>query len=196
MTRKISFARFLPRYKKPMKPLSSNDIESELSYAYLHAVASKAGASCNNVTRHQDNRGIDATLTAWIELQNEATAEVDLKIQLKSTTKVPSEQGEYWSYSLQGIDRYNDLRAKEVATPRILVVLFLPQNSTEWLSCTTEQLVLKRAAYWVSLCGAPPSNNDTAQTVYLPKSQLLTPDALLGIFKRLANKELLNYQLP
>ncbi len=78
MTRKISFARFLPRYKKPMKPLSSNDIESELSYAYLHAVASKAGASLQSATRHQDNRGIDAMLTAWIELPNNRAAEVDL----------------------------------------------------------------------------------------------------------------------
>jgi hypothetical protein len=29
-----------------MRPLTHNDIESELSYAYLHAVAAHAGASC------------------------------------------------------------------------------------------------------------------------------------------------------
>lgn len=35
-----------------MNPLSDIDIESELSYAYLHAVASKAGFACDVKGRH------------------------------------------------------------------------------------------------------------------------------------------------
>jgi hypothetical protein len=179
-----------------MKLLSQNDSESELSYAYLHAVAAMAGASCTTVTRHQDNRGVDALLTAWIELQNGDTQEVDLKIQLKATTKEPVEQNDRLSYSLQGINRYDDLRAETITTQRLLVVLFLPKESTDRLSCSAEQLVLKKAAYWVSLCGAPPSDNDTAQTVYLPKTQRLTPESLITVFERLAKKEIIKYQLP
>lgn len=41
-----------------MKPLTSENIESELSYAYLHAVASHAGASCEATGRHEDNCGV------------------------------------------------------------------------------------------------------------------------------------------
>ncbi|CAK0768443.1 hypothetical protein CCP3SC1AL1_4480001 [Gammaproteobacteria bacterium] len=48
-----------------MNQLSSNDIESELSYAYLHAVAAKAGVGCKIGSRHDDNAGIDAVLTGW-----------------------------------------------------------------------------------------------------------------------------------
>lgn len=43
-----------------MKPLYTNDIEAELSYAYLHAVASKAAVCCKAGNRHDDNAGIDA----------------------------------------------------------------------------------------------------------------------------------------
>lgn len=47
-----------------MNPLSNNDIENELSYAYLHAVAARSGIGCSLATRHEDNRGIDARLNA------------------------------------------------------------------------------------------------------------------------------------
>ncbi len=68
-----------------MEPLSQQDIESELSYAYLHAVVSRAGMSCQVTNRHQDNRGIDATITAWPSPEIGGNAEVDFKVQLKAT---------------------------------------------------------------------------------------------------------------
>lgn len=42
--------------------LSQQDIESELSYAYLHAVASRAGFECHLTGRYSDRAGIDALL--------------------------------------------------------------------------------------------------------------------------------------
>lgn len=48
-----------------MKALSPRNIESELSYAYLHAVAASAGVDCGIATRHEDNAGVDARLTGW-----------------------------------------------------------------------------------------------------------------------------------
>lgn len=43
--------------------LSEQNIEAELSYAYLHAVASRAGFSCEYRNRHLDGAGVDATIT-------------------------------------------------------------------------------------------------------------------------------------
>jgi len=43
--------------------LTDQNIEAELSYAYLHAVASKAGFSCEYRNRHLDGAGVDATIT-------------------------------------------------------------------------------------------------------------------------------------
>ncbi|HEV7832484.1 MAG TPA: hypothetical protein VGP09_03725 [Caballeronia sp.] len=45
--------------------LTAVNRESELSYAYLHAIASHAGVNCKTSNRHDDNAGIDAMLTGW-----------------------------------------------------------------------------------------------------------------------------------
>ncbi len=39
--------------------------------------------------------------------------------------------------------------------PRILVVLLLPETPAEWLSQGNKQLVVRYAAYYLSLCGLP-----------------------------------------
>jgi hypothetical protein len=181
-----------------MNPLSGNEIESELSYAYLHAVASMAGVSCKHVTRHEDNNGIDAQLTAWGPFPNGGYLnEIDLKIQLKAKKGIPIEKDGHLSYFLQDEDskRYNDLRADTVSIHRILVVLFLPDIKGDWLGITEEELILKNSAFWVSLRGAGPSSNKTGQTVYLPKTQIFHPENLMSIFARLSRNEVLNYHI-
>lgn len=112
-----------------MKPLSTQNIESELSYAYLHAVAAHAGVGCKVGSRHDDSAGIDAELTGWGPFHNGGyLQEVSLNVQLKATIQPPSVTTKGLGYNFAGIQQYNDLRTDTVATPRILVVLFLPRN--------------------------------------------------------------------
>ena len=178
-----------------MKPLSSNDIEAELSYAYLHAVAAHAGVNCKVGSRHDDNAGIDAELTGWGPFpEGGYLEEVDLKVQLKATIKSPVANENCWSYSLTGIHRYNDLRSEAIAAPRILVVLFLPDQQTDWLSHAEDALILRKCAYWVSLRGAEASDNNTAQTVYLPKAQRFDPNGLKTLMARLSRREIPKYR--
>lgn len=178
-----------------MQPLSSQNIESELSYAYLHAVAAHVGIACKVAGRHDDHVGIDAELTAWGPFPNGGyLAEIDIKVQLKATVQQPAIVGNCLSYNLQGIARYNDLRKKTLATPRILVVLFLPSIQAEWLSHTEDALLLRKCAYWVSLRGAPDSGNTTAQTIYLPRSQRFDPDGLMGLLANLSRNQIPIYQ--
>lgn len=179
-----------------MSALPSNEIESELSYAYLHAVASSVGASVSQVSRHQDNAGVDALLTAWGPFPDGGPfTEVDLKIQLKATVRQPRDNGAGLSYDLKGISRYDALRAKEAyATPRILVVLFLPELQDEWLTSTRDSLTLRRCAYWMSVVGAPESENDTSVRLYLPKEQPFDPQNLREIFRKLSRRESLSHQ--
>ncbi|RWC40544.1 MAG: DUF4365 domain-containing protein [Mesorhizobium sp.] len=180
-----------------MLPLNSQNIESELSYAYLHAVASRAGVSCTSVTRHEDNAGVDAKLTGWAPFPDGGyKTEVDVKIQLKASTKPPTTVANTWSYSLAGIGRYNDLRAMTLSTPRILVVLFMPNKQTDWLAHTDDALTLRKCAYWVSLRGAPPSENATTQTVYVPKKQRFDAPGLLALMGAFSRNEVLAYQGP
>lgn len=174
-----------------MQALTSPNIESELSYAYLHAVASNAGMSCQAGNRHQDNAGIDARITAWGPFpKGGSRIEVDLNVQLKATCKpVPNDENGF-SYFLAGVERYNDLRAETVATPRILVVLLLPSDHHEWLSLSDEQLVLKRCAYWRSLVGAPSTANTSGETIRIPWGNRFSPEALSNVIAAISRHDI------
>lgn len=185
------------RNTKIMRPLTGNDIESELSYAYLHAVASKVGASCSISNRSLDGNGIDATITGWGPFPDGGyLEEITIHVQLKATVGIPSESDGYLSYFLNGVNRYNDLRADTISVPRVLVVLFLPADATDWLHISPEELVLKKCAYWASLRGADFSTNNTGETVYLPTAQVMNDASLTSIFTKLSRKEDLTYSKP
>ncbi|WDR90339.1 DUF4365 domain-containing protein [Burkholderia ambifaria] len=178
-----------------MSPLTLENVESELSYAYLHAVASHAKVACEVAGRHEDNAGVDARLIGWGPFPNGGYRnEIDIKVQLKATIKSPTTVDETFSYSLSGISRYDDLRSDAVSTPRILVVLFLPENPVHWITHTEEALALHNCAYWVSLRGAKPSTNKTAQTVYLPKSQRFDVTGLVSLMSSISRNEIPRYQ--
>ena len=177
-----------------MQALSPPNIESELSYAYLHAVASHAGMACNVGNRHEDNNGIDATLIAWGPFTNGGyLTEVTIKVQLKATVAVPVDDGANLSYFLRGVNRYDDLRAESVSNARILVVLFLPANAQEWLHHSADQLALRRCAYWQSLRGAPVTSNGSGATVKLPKNQMFSAQSLTGLAARLSKPDFPRY---
>lgn len=175
--------------------LSTNDIEAELSYAYLHAVASRAGIACQSATRGHDLLGIDATLTLVRDFGgSNPLTEISIHVQLKATTKPAAQTEHGWSYWLDDLREYDRLRAPRASSPpRLLVVLFLPRSHDEWLVHSVESLLLRRCAYWVSLVGAEESRNEHGQTIYLPASQELSPDGLLAIFRRLSMREELRY---
>lgn len=180
-----------------MQALSPPNIESELSYAYLHAVASHAGMACSVGSRHEDNNGIDATLTAWGPFSGGGyLTEVTIKVQLKATIAVPVDDGTNLSYFLHGVNRYDDLRTETVSNARILVVLFLPADAQEWLNHSPDQLVLRRCAYWQSLRCAPTTANGSGVTVRLPKDQMFNPQALKDLATQLSHSTFPLYPAP
>jgi hypothetical protein len=174
--------------------LTQADIEAQLSYAYLHAVASHAGVACQEATRARDNAGIDATLH-WIHDFGPAAklTEISLHIQLKATVQTPAQSDGKLSYFLRETEQYDRLRTDSAMPPRIMAVLFLPANHAEWLHYSPERLVLQHGAYWVSLVDAPPSMNKTGQTIRLPRTHQLSPSGLQDLFRRLAHQEKLRY---
>jgi hypothetical protein len=179
-----------------MHAISPPNIESELSYAYLHAVASHAGMACRESNRHEDGNGIDAMVTAWGPFPNGGDlTEVDIKVQLKATVADPADDGSNFSYFLQGVSRYNDLRTESVVAARILVVLFLPDQSQEWLNHSADELALRRCAYWQSLRGAPATTNGSGETIKLPKSQMFNPESLARLASRLSRREFPRYPI-
>jgi len=176
-----------------MRPLSLPNIESELSYAYLHAVASRAGMACRDGNRHEDGNGVDAQLTAWLPYVDAKTlTEVDIKVQLKATIAEPAEDGQNYRFRLNGASRYNDLRSETISVARILVVLFLPRDAAEWLHHSPDQLALRKCAYWESLRGAPEITGGSV-VIHLPKAQVFSPDGLTELAGKLSRREFPTY---
>lgn len=177
-----------------MSPLSSNETESELSYAYLHAVAAQAGMSCEASPRQVDNMGIDATIRAVEQFAADSLlTELALDVQLKATIAEQTISDGKISYFLKGVERYNKLRKETVTPPRIVVVLFLPRDSKEWLKWSEDELAMRKCAWWVSLRGATETDNSEGRTVYLPEDQHFHCDSLREIMTRLSREEELNY---
>ncbi len=174
----------------------SQEIESELSYAYLHAVAAKAGMSCKQGDRHDDGAGVDAEINYRGLTSHEYLRHIQLNIQLKATIKDGGSYTDHMSYFMQGVKRFEKLRVNDSEIYKILVVLFLPTDSSEWLNCSPDELILKKAAYWTCLYGADPATNETGQTVYLSKNNLLTPENLKILVELAVNKNIPNYLKP
>ncbi|NJM55460.1 MAG: DUF4365 domain-containing protein [Verrucomicrobiae bacterium] len=112
-----------------MNPLSQIDIESELSYAYLHAVACKAGFACEVKGRHHDNRGVDASIKGWGLNTGKPRTEASVNVQLKATVTEPAQTEAHLSYFLSEVKHYDVLRGRGTSRlPVCLVVLFCPKK--------------------------------------------------------------------
>ncbi len=174
--------------------LTEQNIEAELSYAYLHAVASKAGFACEYTSRHMDSVAIDAIVREEGRLlaTDSVLTSFEIHLQLKATYQQLKEINGRWSFSLP-INQYDKLREARVQNPRILVVLQLPPKPEEWLLHSEDALIAKRCAYWVSLRGAPKSENTGHQTVYIPRTQMLSIESLKEIMTRYSRDEEINY---
>jgi hypothetical protein len=148
--------------------LAATDREEALSRAYVQTVA--AGAGYLVATRDFDRDGIDCEIKAGGHMRPA------LGIQLKATVTLGECVEGCYRYPLKRRN-YDWLRGPS-QTPRILVVLALPEQETDWLSISAAELVLRRCAYWVSLVDAPETTNQTSVTVRLPEVNRLDTESL------------------
>jgi hypothetical protein len=175
--------------------LTQQNIESELSYAYLHAVASRAGVICESTGRNSDEAGVDAVLRVKGRLAADSVfTQFTVDLQLKATSVEPIKNEDRYSYSLR-LKNYNELRSTSAAIQQLLVVFYLPKDASEWLLHSEDALISKKCAYWVSLQGAPESTNNTHQTVYIPSQNVLSISGLIELMTRISRQERINYVL-
>jgi Domain of unknown function (DUF4365) len=175
--------------------MPTNEIESELSYAYLHAISARCGFECQSAGRPSDNAGIDArVISEGVKLDESSNiTSINLHVQLKATFQEPIEIDGKYSYSLT-VPRYDKLRVTNIGTTRkIMAILYLPKNHEDWLSHTEESLVSKRCAYWVSLYGAPEVVGQKTTTIYIPRTQILSPVSLRDLMVRMSKYEVFEY---
>jgi len=116
---------------------------------------------------------------------NGALRSSKLELQLKCTATPDFNDG-VLRYPLPA-KNYGDLIPKNVFVPRILVVVIIPADVSNWLTMSEERVILRNCAYWLSLRGAPESENEHTKTVHIPVTQRFDAHALRDIFQRISN---------
>jgi len=152
-----------------------NQQKEQFSNTYLQAVTSVAGYSLYKP--FVDDDSVDWGIAAKGGLG--IVRAPRLELQLKSTSRDVLEDNTV-RYPLK-LKNYDDLILNGYATPRILVVVIIPENLTQWLKQSLEELCLRQCGYWVSLLGMPPTTNTTNITVTIPRTNQFTVPALQSI---------------
>lgn len=108
-----------------------------------------------------------------------------MDVQLKCTfQEVLQEDGLRFSLNIKN---YNDLRLTDIMVPRILVVFLVPPDIEDWLVQTEEEMIIRRCGYWVSLLGAPATNNSTGVSVDIPRDNMFNADSLTAMMHQIHN---------
>ena len=154
--------------------LSVQDREEALSRVYMRAVAAYAGYTTSD--NDFDRDGVDLRVHAGGAMR----PAIDL--QLKATINLAADQDDHYRFPMPRRN-YDLLRAKTL-TPRLLAVLDLPKDENDWMTITTEELILRRCAYWLSLKDCPERDNTSSVTVYIPKTNVLDVEGLRVLMER------------
>lgn len=165
--------------------LSENDIKEELSYAYVHTIATRAELSCEIVRKDRDS--IDLHIRARGSLHPESTLmSPQIGVQLKASVIEPLPAGAF-DFRLKR-KNYDDLRQRSMI-PRILVVFVMPADPATWVTMSEEELVLRRCAYWCSLLGLPDSQNEKYEQVRVDRRNVFTGEVLRSLMVKASLEE-------
>ena len=153
--------------------LTDNQRKAEMSYAYVSALAARAGYTLQRGP-DPDTDSIDATIRSGSPKRDA------IDLQLK-TTAAPDEKSDGLHFRLKR-KNYNDMVMPR-AVPLLLVVLELPSDESEWMDCTPERLIIRKCGWWLSLAGGDPLDAES-RTIVIPRSQRIGSSGLAPLFAR------------
>lgn len=157
-----------------------NARQEQFANAFLVTVAAVAGFTA--ARPDVDNDSVDWTLASRLPRRPK------IDVQMKSRRVEDVDRDYLIRYDLKR-KNYDDLIMMDLLTPRLLVLVLVPPNIGGWLDLTAERLILRRCAYWVSLSGQPPTDNETTVRVSVPRSNLLNVASLEGLMQRANDQE-------
>lgn len=148
----------------PLRGLEDAERKELFSYAYIRAVCASSGLAVDKPSTDLDSR----------DLRVYCRGAAELYAQVKCTETL-ADGGTHFSFPLPVHD-YDNLRQKTIA-PTVLIVVHVPSDLADWVDQTPEELALRRCAYWVSLSGAPKTENAVTVSIHLPKEQMFSREA-------------------
>ena len=158
--------------------------KEEISISYLHALCAMKGISFEPQTHDDDS--IDIMLKKVFCRADNSKYNAQISVQLKSTSSDYKEQAENYSYSLKK-KNYDDLRMPATVKP-YLFLLILPEDDSDWVTHSIEELVIKKCMFWLDLKDLPDNDNTSSVTVYFPKSNYVSSETLDKILRNVAEE--------
>jgi len=165
--------------------LSENDIKEELSCAYIHAISSICGYTCER--DNKDRLGIDLRIHGKGNPRNDELLNCEIAIQAKSTSGDVSIVDGKIKYDLK-VGNYKVL-IEENSCPSLLVLFVMPEDKGQWLSHSVESLISRKCAYWCSLLGQADTDNIDTIRIDVPIANVLSPSALVELMGKAARGE-------
>lgn len=157
--------------------------QEAFSRAYLHAVVAAAGFKYQDGPLPDDD-GVDVTISAKGAMGTVRSPKLDVQVKCQLGPAL----GDPIKYKLRARD-YELLRHQDYGTVRILAVVFVPENVSEWTDHSEERLLLSRCGYWASLRGHPEVANTATVTVSLPRKNVLSVAGLEELMAKIGRKE-------
>jgi Domain of unknown function (DUF4365) len=154
-----------------------NQQKEQFSNIYLQAVTTVAGYSVYKP--FVDDDSID-----WGVAAKGATGPIRaprLELQLKSTSR-DIRGDNFIRYPLK-LKNYDDLRMDAFAIPRSLVVVLIPEKPEDWLTQSEAEICIRDCGYWLSLRGMPKTQNTSAVTINIPRTNQFTVVALQSMME-------------
>ena len=143
-----------------------NDQMEAMSFAYISAVGAGAGFDVRYPRR--DRGSIDGSV------HSEDPPFAEFQFQAKATS-ADLIAGREIRFPLP-VKNQRDLAVRSTV-PRVLIVMLLPTDTGEWLEQTTDELCVRKCAYWTTLEGQDPSPNRHTVTVSVPLANVFDVSA-------------------
>ena len=157
--------------------------KEQFSRVYVRAVATVAGFTVYQP--EVDDDSIDLGIAGRVA--HDIPRRPRIELQLKCTS-VNTLRGDHIVYPLKR-KNYDDLRLDDPIVPRMLVVVLVPGDESQWLRQTDEQLCLHRGAYWRSLRGLGESRALAKVAIRLPRQNLFSVEGLQSLMTRAGRRE-------
>lgn len=169
--------------------IPDNDIKENLSLAYVRIIASMSGRVF--YIYHPDY-GMDVQIQEIQNIEgNLSPSGFNLDLQVKSTKNF-RETDDHIFYPLRN-KNYNDLTLITNGTPRILVLLCLPEDKIEWIYQSQDLLQLRKCSYWHYLGGQTRRPNpESKTTIRINRVHIFSVENLNRIFESIRGGSDLN----
>ena len=157
--------------------MDPNTKKERFSLAYINAVATHA--DCEVIEPKVDRRSVDGILVG------PSRGRDLIRFQAKATEQNVI-RGDQLHFPLP-IRDYNHIR--EADAPFVLIVVRLPDNESQWLTQTDDELCMRYCGYWLSLANYPTTANTATVTVHIPMGNIFSSSRLTELMVRAARGE-------